>query len=162
MSQRITAYLRQLKDRKGYTQQFISDETGVPIGTIGKYFAGIDDDSASFEIVRKLVVLLGGTLDELAGIEHPQAEHDESAYKAVVAGLEARLSEKDDRIRHRAELLDDEQQRSEREQLRSQRDIERETRRANRATLIACIIGALFVLLVFVDALIPTRGWILR
>ena len=50
-----------------------------------------------------------------------------------------------------AELLDDEQQRS-----------ERETRRANRATLIACIIGALFVLVVFIDALLPTRGCILR
>lgn len=151
MSQRITAYLRQLKDRKGYTQQFISDETGVPIGTIGKYLSGIDDESASFEIVRKLVVLLGGTLDELAGIDHPQSDHDESAYRAVVAGLEARISEKDDRIRHRAELLGDEQQRS-----------KRETRRANRATLIACIIGALFVILVFIDFLIPTRGWILR
>lgn len=151
MSQRITAYLRSLKDRKGYTQQFISDETGVPIGTIGKYLSGIDDESASFEIVRKLVVLLGGTLDELAGIDHPQSDLDETAYRAVVAGLEARLDEKNDRIRHRAELLGDEQQRS-----------ERETRRANRATLIACIIGALFVILAFIDFLIPTRGWILR
>lgn len=155
MSQRITAYLRQLKDRKGYTQQFISDETGVPIGTIGKYFSGIDDESASFEIVRKLVVLLGGTLDELAGIDHPQAEHDESAYMAVVAGLEARLDEKDDRIKHRAELLDHEQERSD-------RSIERETRRANRATLAACIIGALFILFIFIDLLWPTRGWIIR
>lgn len=155
MSQRITAYLRQLKDRKGYTQQFISDETGVPIGTIGKYFSGIDDESASFEIVRKLVVLLGGTLDELAGIDHPHAEHDESAYMAVVAGLEARLDEKDDRIKHRAELLDHEQERSD-------RSIERETRRANRATLAACIIGALFILFIFIDLLWPTRGWIIR
>lgn len=155
MSQRITGYLRQLKDRKGYTQQFISDETGVPIGTIGKYFSGIDDESASFEIVRKLVVLLGGTLDELAGIDHPQAEHDESAYMAVVAGLEARLDEKDDRIKHRAELLDHEQERSD-------RSIERETRRANRATLAACIIGALFILFIFIDLLWPTRGWIIR
>ena len=155
MSQRITAYLRSLKDRKGFTQQFISDETGVPIGTVGKYLAGIDDESASFEIVRKLVVLLGGTLDELAGIDHPQAEHDESAYMAVVAGLEARLDEKDDRIKHRAELLDHEQERSD-------RSIERETRRANRATLAACIIGALFILFIFIDLLWPTRGWIIR
>ena len=155
MYQRITAYLRQLKDRKGYTQQFISDETGVPIGTIGKYFSGIDDESASFEIVRKLVVLLGGTLDELAGIDHPQSEHDESAYMAVVAGLEARLDEKDDRIKHRAELLDHEQERSD-------RSIERETRRANRATLAACIIGALFIIFIFFDLLWPTRGWIIR
>lgn len=147
--------MRSLKDRKGYTQQFISDETGVPIGTIGKYFSGIDDESASFEIVRKLVVLLGGTLDELAGIDHPQPEHDESAYMAVVAGLEARLDEKDDRIKHRAELLDHEQERSD-------RSIERETRRANRATLAACIIGVLFIIFIFADVLWPTRGWFIR
>lgn len=92
-----------------------------------------------------------GSLDELPEIPLRQAEHDESAYMTVVAGLEARLDEKDDRIKHRAELFDHEQERS-----------ERETRRANRATLIACIIGALFIIFIFVDFLWPTRGWIIR
>lgn len=148
---RISAYLNALKDKNNLTQRQLADMTGIPVGTLPRYFGALDDDAANFEVVRKLVVAMHGSLDELAGIPLRQAEHDESAYKAVVAGLEARLDEKNDRIRHRAELLDDEQQRS-----------ERETRRANRATLIACIIGALFVLLVFIDALIPTRGWILR
>ena len=140
-----------MKDKNNLTQRQLADMTGIPVGTLPRYFGALDDDAANFEVVRKLVVAMHGSLDELAEIPLRQAEHDESAYKAVVAGLEARLDEKNDRIRHRAELLDDEQQRS-----------ERETRRANRATLIACIIGALFVLLVFIDALIPTRGWILR
>ena len=148
---RISAYLNAMKDKNNLTQRQSADMTGIPVGTLPRYFGALDDDAANFEVVRKLVVAMHGSLDELAGIPLRQAEHDESAYKAVVAGLEARLDEKNDRIRHRAELLDDEQQRS-----------ERETRRANRATLIACIIGALFVLLVFIDALIPTRGWILR
>ena len=148
---RISAYLNAMKDINNLTQRQLADMTGIPVGTLPRYFGALDDDAANFEVVRKLVVAMHGSLDELPGIPLRQAEHDESAYKAVVAGLEARLDEKNDRIRHRAELLDDEQQRS-----------ERETRRANRATLIACIIGALFVLLVFIDALIPTRGWILR
>lgn len=148
---RISAYLNAMKDKNNLTQRQLADMTGIPVGTLPRYFGALDDDAANFEVVRKLVVAMHGSLDELAGIPLRQAEHDESAYKAVVAGLEARLDEKNDRIRHRAELLDDEQQRS-----------ERETRRANRATLIACIIGALFVLLVFIDALLPTRGWILR
>lgn len=148
---RISAYLNAMKDKNNLTQQQLADMTGIPVGTLPRYFGALDDDAANFEVVRKLLVAMHGSLDELAGIPLRQAEHDESAYKAVVAGLEARLDEKNDRIRHRAELLDDEQQRS-----------ERETRRANRATLIACIIGALFVLLVFIDALLPTRGWILR
>ena len=148
---RISAYLNALKDKNNLTQRQLADMTGIPVGTLPRYFGALDDDAANFEVVSKLVVAMHGSLDELPGIPLRQAEHDESAYKAVVAGLEARLDEKNDRIRHRAELLDDEQQRS-----------ERETRRANRATLIACIIGALFVLLVFIDALLPTRGWILR
>ena len=148
---RISAYLNAMKDKNNLTQRQLADMTGIPVGTLPRYFGALDDDAANFEVVRKLVVAMHGSLDELAGIPLRQAEHDESAYKEVVAGLEARLDEKNDRIRHRAELLDDEQQRS-----------ERETRRANRATLIACIIGALFVLLVFIDALLPTRGWILR
>ena len=148
---RISAYLNAMKDKNNLTQRQLADMTGIPVGTLPRYFGALDDDAANFEVVRKLVVAMHGSLDELAEIPLRQAEHDESAYKAVVAGLEARLDEKNDRIWHRAELLDDEQQRS-----------ERETRRANRATLIACIIGALFVLLVFIDALIPTRGWILR
>ncbi|MCI5545646.1 MAG: helix-turn-helix transcriptional regulator [Clostridiales bacterium] len=148
---RISAYLNAMKDKNNLTQRQLADMTGIPVGTLPRYFGALDDDAANFEVVRKLVVAMHGSLDELPGIPLRQAEHDESAYKAVVAGLEARLDEKNDRIRHRAELLDDEQQRS-----------ERETRRANRATLIACIIGALFVLLVFIDALLPTRGWILR
>ena len=152
---RISAYLNTLKDKSNVTQQQLADMTGIPVGTLPRYFGNLDDDAASFEVVRKLVVAMHGSLDELAGIPAMQTEHDESAYRAVVAGLEARLDEKDDRIKHRAELLGEEQQ-------RSQRDLARETRRANRATLVACIIAILFVLLVFIDAMIPTRGWILR
>lgn len=152
---RISAYLNTLKDKSNVTQQQLSDLTGIPVGTLPRYFGNLDDDSASFEVVRKLVVAMHGSLDELAGIPVMQTEHDESAYRAVVAGLEARLDEKDDRIKHRAELIDHEQERSD-------RSIERETRRANRATLAACIIGALFIIFIFVDFLWPTRGWIIR
>lgn len=68
---RISTYLRTLKARTGYTQQQLSDISGVPVGTIPHYFADLDDDSANFEIVRKLVVAMHGSLDELAGIAVP-------------------------------------------------------------------------------------------
>lgn len=152
---RISTYLNVLKDRNNVTQQQLADMTGIPVGTLPRYFGNLDDDSASFEVVRKLVTTMHGSLDELAGIYPSQQQHDESAYMAVVAGLEARLDEKDDRIKHRAELLDHEQERSD-------RSIERETRRANRATLAACIIGALFIIFIFIDIFWPTRGWIIR
>lgn len=69
MSRNVSSYLQMLKARTGKTQQQISDESGVPTGTLGKYFSGIEDETASFEITRKLVMTLGGSLDELADIQ---------------------------------------------------------------------------------------------
>ena len=107
MEQKVTAYLRQMKEAMGYTQQQIADESGVPIGTVGKYLAGIADEAAGYDAVRRLVVCLGGSLDELAGIRadgHRANGDADQAYKAVIAGLEARLDEKDKRIEHRGRI----------------------------------------------------------
>lgn len=82
--------------------------------TIEKYFSGINDDSANFEIVRRLVATMGGSLDELAGIG-TGAERDLGAYQMVVAGLEARLGEKDERISARWRLAEKERERAEEE-----------------------------------------------
>lgn len=71
---RISQYLNDLKARTGYTQQQLSDVTGIPAGTLPRYFTDMDDDSANFEIVRKLVVAMCGSLDELAGIAPPAAK----------------------------------------------------------------------------------------
>lgn len=71
---RISQYLNVLKTRTGYTQQQLSDITGIPAGTLPRYFTDMDDDSANFEIVRKLVVAMDGSLDELAGIAPKQLE----------------------------------------------------------------------------------------
>lgn len=64
----ICTYLSKLKDETRLTQQQLSDRTGIPMGTIPRYFAGMEDDSANFEIVRKLVMAMDGSLDEMAGI----------------------------------------------------------------------------------------------
>ena len=156
MEQKVTAYLRQLKEARGYTQQQIADESGVPIGTIGKYFSALDDESASYEILRRLVVCLGGSLDELAGLntEAQKAEGDVGqAYKAVIAGLEARLDEKDERIEHRGRIATEEHERAE-------EAIAYERRRARIAMAISYIVMGLFVLMFFIDWMIPSVGWI--
>lgn len=161
MEQKVTAYLRQLKEARGYTQQQIADESGVPIGTIGKYFSALDDESASYEIIRKLVVCLGGSLDEMAGIradEHGADGGADDAYKAVIAGLEARLDEKDERIEHRGRIATEEHERAE-------EAIAYERRRARIAMTVSYIVMGLFVLIVlmfFIDWMIPSVGWIRR
>lgn len=156
MEQKVTAYLRQLKEARGYTQQQIADESGVPIGTIGKYFSALDDESASYEIIRKLVVCLGGSLDELAGIraDGHRADGDaDQAYKAVIAGLEARLDEKDERIEHRGRIASEDHQRAE-------EAIAYERRRARIAMAVSYIVMGLIVLMFVVDWMVPTVGWI--
>lgn len=122
--------------------------------TIGKYFSGINDDSANFEIVRKLVATMGGSLDELAGIG-TSAERDLDAYQLVVAGLEARLGEKDERISARWRLAEKERERAEEE-------IAYERRRARAAIIISYVALGLFALLFLLDFLLPSMGWIRR
>ena len=65
---RISAYLNALKDKNNLTQRQLADMTGIPVGTLPRYFGALDDDAANFEVVRKLVVAMHGSLDELAGI----------------------------------------------------------------------------------------------
>ena len=110
MEQKVTAYLRQMKEARGCTQQQIADESGVPIGTVGKY----------------------------------------------IAGLEARLDEKDERIEHRGRIASEDHQRAE-------EAIAYERRRARIAMTISYIVMGLFVLIVLmfvVDWMVPTVGWI--
>lgn len=156
MGQKVTAYLRRLKEARGYTQQQIADESGVPIGTVGKYLAGIADEAAGYDAVQRLVVCLGGSLDEMAGIradEHRADEDADQAYKAVIAGLEARLDEKDERIEHRGRIASEDHQRAE-------EAIAYERRRARIAMAISYIVMGLIVLMFVVDWMVPTVGWI--
>ena len=158
MEQKVTAYLRQLKEARGYTQQQIADESGVPIGTIGKYFSALDDESASYDILRRLVVCLGGSLDEMAGIrsdEHKDDGGTDEAYRAVIAGLEARLDEKDERISARWKL-------AEKEREHAEMDVAYERKRAKIATILSYAVLGLFALMVLLDYLLPTFGWIRR
>lgn len=122
--------------------------------TIGKYFSGINDDSANFEIVRRLVATMGGSLDELAGIG-TSAERDLGAYQLVVAGMEARLGEKDERISARWRLAEKERERAEAE-------IAYERRRARAAIIISYVALGLFALFFLLDFLLSSMGWIRR
>lgn len=146
--------MRKLKSKIGCTQQEIADMSGVNANTLGKYFAGINDESANYETVRKLVMCMGGSLDELAGIG-TGAERDPDAYQLVVAGLEARLDEKDERISARWRLAEKERERAEEE-------IAYERRRARAAIIISYVALGLFALLFLLDFLLPSMGWIRR
>lgn len=176
---RISQYLNELKTRTGYTQQQISEITGIPIGTVPRYFADMEDDSANFEIVRKLVVAMHGSLDELAGIAPKRPEISEKQlsadsyseivrnYQAIVASLEARLSEKDERILHRTDLAAVEHQRAKddiaAERLRSENEIRHERKCSMICLVVAfAALGILVAGLFILDFFLPAAGWIRR
>lgn len=127
---RISTYLRALKARTGYTQQQLSDISHVPIGTIPHYFSDLDDDSANFEIVRKLVVTMGGSLDELAGIAAPVSAEPEGQS----------LSEM-----YRAMICE---------------QIAFERRRARICLVVSFLSLGFIVCLFAADYLMPTTGWL--
>ena len=62
--------LKELKDQRKLTNQQLSDLSGVPVGTINRIMAG-QTDNPSFQTVCDMVMAMGGSLDELAGIQTP-------------------------------------------------------------------------------------------
>lgn len=177
---KITTYLNALKNQTGYTQQQLAELTDIPLGTLPKYFGAMEDEAANFEIVRKLVMAMHGSLDELAGIAPKQLEINEEKltedgyteseikailrwagseisrnYQAIVAGLEARLAEKDERLLHRTGLVEIEHRRAE-EQILYER------KRSQICMIIAFASLGLLAGLFIVDFLLPTVGWIRR
>lgn len=139
----ICKYLSKLKDETRLTQQQLSDRTGIPMGTIPRYFAGMEDDSANFEIVRKLVQAMDGSLDEMAGIPS-RASPAPKSDSELVGTYKTLLAEKDDRLAHR------------------DRTIVEERKRSKHLGIACFLILLVFVALFVIDFLVPTKGWILR
>ena len=66
----LSTRLKELKDQRKLTNQQLSDLSGVPVGTINRIMAG-KTDNPSFQTVCDMVMAMGGSLDELAGIQTP-------------------------------------------------------------------------------------------
>lgn len=69
----ISEYLSRLKEEKSLTQQQIAELSGVPMGTVSRILAG-QVECPSFQAVADMTKALGGSLDELAGIERKEPE----------------------------------------------------------------------------------------
>lgn len=68
--------LAQLKEKSGLTNQQIADKSGVPISTVTRVFNGQTDNPA-YRTIADIVIAIGGSLDALEGIEHPQEKTPE-------------------------------------------------------------------------------------
>lgn len=71
-------YIRSLKQAKNVTVKELSKLTNIPESTITNILNG-RTENPSFEIVSKLVIALGGSLDALAGAEKKEEEGEDVA-----------------------------------------------------------------------------------
>ena len=69
----IMEKVKQMKQERGLTNKQLSDLSGVPLATINRIMADMKT-SPNFQTVCDLVIAMGGSLDELAGIASPSEE----------------------------------------------------------------------------------------
>lgn len=117
--------LRALKDRQNLTNGDIAQRTGIPLTTVTKIFNG-RTVSPSFDSIVQIAIVLGASVDKLAGVTPPE-DADEAANSAARAELSRA---KDDRIR----------------ELCRERDKERREKHT-LAIILTCVIGIVLVLL---------------
>lgn len=65
--------LNEMKKASGMTTQQIADRSGVPFSTVSRIFTG-RTENPNFVTIRDLVKAMGGSLDDLAGIEVKRPE----------------------------------------------------------------------------------------
>lgn len=63
----IAVQLRELRDERGLTNKELADLSGVSLATVNRIMNG-QTDAPSYQTICDLVMAMGGSLDELAGI----------------------------------------------------------------------------------------------
>lgn len=89
--------LKELKDKRGLTNQDIAELSRVPLSTVNRILSG-QTDNPYFENVADIVIALNGSLDELVGIRSPDDTPVPTMTERAIAGYQLLLDEKDKRI----------------------------------------------------------------
>lgn len=81
----IIDQLRQLKEQSHMTNQQIADKSGIPASTIARILSG-QTDNPSFQTVSDIVKAMGGSLDQITGIQQPyQKDAVTELYEKIIA-----------------------------------------------------------------------------
>lgn len=90
----LNAYLKELKKESGKSLQHIAEGCEIPLSTVSRIFSG-DTENPTFHSIAAIVKFLGGSLDELAGIDTPPMKKEEKGmYERIIARQEKDLEEK--------------------------------------------------------------------
>lgn len=129
--------LKSIKEAKGLTNRDISEGSGVPLGTVNRVFSGGGADFR-YETTLKPIIRYLGELDDPLPSNVRMLQVDDPA---IIALYKTIIAEKDRRL---------------------EAYMRREDRFTKIITILAVIIGILFIGLLFIiimDLTHPDRGW---
>ena len=89
--------LRERKERSGLSNKELAERSGLSLATVNRIMSG-QTDVPNYQTVCDLVMAMGGSLDELAGIKKDsvvQHETQADGYMAVIKEKNRIIAEKD-------------------------------------------------------------------
>ncbi len=139
--------LKALKEEKKLTNTEIARLSNIPLATITRIFNGATPNP-TFETFVQIAIALGASLDEIAGLKHPEAppvdahiENTLSSYAELLKEKDIRIREKDENIR----MLD--------------RELQEERKRKNKLAIAFTGLIAILIVIAFIDMLNGSIGF---
>lgn len=97
-------YLKELKASRNLTSQEIATLSNIPLATVSRVLSGTTDNP-TFDTISKMVVAMGGSIDEMIGIKipddvpmTPQVDHTITMYADLLNEKDKLIAEKDRRL----------------------------------------------------------------
>ena len=104
----VVEYIKSLKEAKKLKVKDLVEMTNIPESTINNFFSR-KTENPSFEIVSKLCIAVGGSLDEMVDLkEIAESKKEEVNFKEIIANITASFTERLELYKERiAELKED-------------------------------------------------------
>lgn len=92
----INAQLQEMKKKSGMSNKDIAEKSGISLSTVNRIMSG-QTDIPNYQTICDLVIAMGGSLDELAGIEKvggSQNGGSPEVYLAIIKDKDRIIAEK--------------------------------------------------------------------
>ena len=96
--------LKAVKKEKGLTNAEIAQLSDLPVATITRIFNG-STPNPTFESFARISIAMGVSLDEIAGLRHPDTPPVDAHIENTLTSYSELLKEKDERIREKDDMI---------------------------------------------------------
>ena len=113
----VVEYIKAHKEAKKLKVKDLVEMTNIPESTINNFFSR-KTENPSFEIVSKLCIAVGGSLDEMVGLkEIAESKKEEVNFKEIIANLTTSFTERIEFYKERIEELKEDKKSNAKEKL---------------------------------------------